>query len=78
MAAEIAWIQLFIRGNDNSVVKRGQAFRVNIAGLSYIDDLKKAVVKEMDKSLGHCNAANLVVYTAGTEIPTDEEVPLNY
>jgi hypothetical protein len=35
--------------------------------------LTEAVYQAKDKSLGHCNAVDLVVYSAGTEFPKEED-----
>jgi hypothetical protein len=71
--AEEVWVQLYI-GKDKS----GRVFPIEIASLpkDRINDLADAVHQAKGKSLGHCNAADLVVYKAGTELPPKEEDPL--
>ena len=73
MADEEVWVQLYI-GNDKS----GGAFPIEIASLrkDRIHDLAKAVYEAKDKSLGHCDAADLLVYKAGTDFPAEGEAPL--
>jgi serine/threonine protein kinase len=68
---EVTWVQLYI-GKD----KGGDVFKIRVGANQDIDDLKKAVHQAKGKSLGHCNAADLVVYEAGTELPRKEEVKL--
>jgi hypothetical protein len=67
MADEI-WVQLYI-GEDKS----GDVFKMGARGNQDIDDLKKAVHQARGKSLGHCDAADLLVYKAGTQFPSKEE-----
>jgi hypothetical protein len=71
---EEVWVQLYI-GKDKS----GRVFPIEIASLSKdrINDLADAVYEANGNSLGHCNAAQLVVYKAGTELPRKEEDPLD-
>jgi hypothetical protein len=38
-----------------------------------IDDLKRAVYRAGEKSLGHCDAFQLEIFQAGTESPSKEE-----
>jgi hypothetical protein len=64
----IVWVQLYI-GEDKSC----DVFKMRVGANHDIDDLKKAVHQARGKSLGHCDAADLVVYKAGTEFPTKEE-----
>jgi Crinkler effector protein N-terminal domain len=66
------WVQLYI-GNDKS----RDAFRVKANRNIIIDDLKTAVYQAKDKSLGHCNAADLAVYKAGTDVPPKEDDKLD-
>ena len=68
---QVVWVQLYI-GKD----KRGRVFGIDIASLDgkkRIQELATAVYQTTDKSLGHCNAADLVVYKAGTECPGEGE-----
>jgi hypothetical protein len=71
---EEVWVQLYI-GKDKS----GRVFPIEIASLSKdrINDLANAVYEANNNVLGHCNAAQLVVYKAGTELPPKEEDPLD-
>jgi hypothetical protein len=64
------WVQLYI-----GEVKSGQAFDVDHVPTN-ISALKKAVKKERSNGLGHCDAADLAVYKAGTDVPPKEEAPL--
>jgi hypothetical protein len=70
---EEVWVQLYI-GKDKS----GQVFPIEIASLSKdrINDLANAVHQANSNSLGHCDASQLFVYKAGTELPPKEEDPL--
>jgi hypothetical protein len=51
------WVQLYIGGKES-----GSPFKIRVEGESDIDDLRNAVYPAKDKSLGHCNAADLLVY----------------
>jgi hypothetical protein len=56
----------------------GRVFQVRVGVNQNIDDLANAVYQAMGTSLGHCDAADLVVYKAGTEFPPKEEDKLRY
>jgi hypothetical protein len=60
-------------------IQTHRVFPIEIASLSKdrINDLADAVHQAKGKSLGHCNAADLVVYEAGTNFPRKEEVKLS-
>jgi hypothetical protein len=62
------WVQLYI-GED----KCGDVFRLKMEVKHIIEDLKVAVYQARGKYLGHCDAASLFVYKAGTEFPPKEE-----
>jgi hypothetical protein len=64
------WVQLYI-----GKTKSGEVFSIRPVP-NNVDHLKKAAYAAKDKSLEHCNAADLVVYNAGTDFPKEEEVPL--
>jgi hypothetical protein len=68
---QVVWVQLYI-----GEAKCGEVFDIDHVPKN-ISALKKAVYDAMDKDLGHCNAARLVVYSTGTDFPKEEEVPLN-
>jgi hypothetical protein len=70
MPDDEVWVQLYI-GED----KCGDVFDIDHVPKN-ISALKKAVYDAMDKDLGHCNAARLVVYNRGTGVPEGKEVPL--
>jgi hypothetical protein len=75
MADEEVWVQLYT-GNG----KNGRVFSIpfaNLGGKKRIQELATAVYQAKDKSLGHCNAADLFVYKAGTGVPESKDVPLN-
>ena len=63
---EEVWVQLYVEGKGNS----GRAFRVQT--MRDLEDLAKVVYQEKGKTLGHCNAADLVFYRAGKEFPSKE------
>jgi hypothetical protein len=69
---EVIWVQLYI-GKDKS----GRAFKMEVDVKGDVDDLANAVYEANNNVLGHCNAAQLVVYKAGTELPPKEEDPLD-
>jgi hypothetical protein len=71
---EEVWVQLYIGEREC-----GRAFPIDIASLAKdrIHELTEAVHQANNNVLGHCNAAQLVVYNPGTEIPLDKEAPLN-
>jgi hypothetical protein len=62
------WVQLYIEGQG----KIGDVFELQQVPRN-IDALKRAVYQARGKYLGHCDAASLFVYKAGTEFPPKEE-----
>jgi hypothetical protein len=66
------WVQLYI-GNTKS----GDVFKARVGAKEDIDDLKTVVYQARHTSLGHCDAAHLDVYKAGTKLSPKEEVPLD-
>jgi hypothetical protein len=72
--SEEVWVQLYIEKD-----KSGQVFDIEIASFprNRISVLARAVHQARGKSLGHCDAADLVVYKAGTEFPPKEEDKLD-
>jgi Crinkler effector protein N-terminal domain len=69
--AEEVWVQLYI-GKDKS----GDVFKIRVGANQDIDDLKKAVAKELKHDLHHIHYSKLLVFQAGTESPRNEEVKL--
>jgi hypothetical protein len=63
MSSSSVWVQLYI-GNDKS----GRVFDIDHAP-EYIGALTRAVHQARGKSLGHCDAADPLVYAPGTEQP---------
>jgi hypothetical protein len=72
MAGKKVWVQLYI-GEDKS----GRAFKIEVDVKGDFDDLANAVYEANNNFLGHCNAAQLVVYNTGTDLPRQEEVKLD-
>jgi hypothetical protein len=71
MADEEVWVQLYIVKD-----KSGRVLGIDIASLDgkkRIQELATAVYQAKGKSLSHCDAADLVVYKAGTECPSEGE-----
>jgi HNH endonuclease len=70
MASKV-WVQLYV-----GEAKSGDALRLKIEANQEIEDLKKAAYDAKDKSLGHCNAADLLVYAPDTERPFSEQTSI--
>ena len=71
--SESVWIQLFF-DDDGKYTKSGEdPIQLRLAVNSNIYDLKEAVYQAKDKSLGHCNAADLLVCMVvdGTRVKLD-------
>ena len=67
MSDKEVWFQLYITDTGKS----GPVFRVE--NQRDVFALAAAVYQAKDKSLGHCNAADLVFYKPGTEFPPKEK-----
>ena len=65
------WVQLYIENKG----KKGGPFSIDFTSLNNdsIEDFAEAVCEKRPKALGHCEAADLVVFEAGTEFPFTEE-----
>ena len=69
--SSLVWFQLFVEGDG----KNGDPFPIDSDKLPrrMIFEVAMTAYKAKDKSLGHCNAADLVVYKAGTAFPPNKE-----
>ena len=66
------WVQLYIGEKKKS----GRVFSLEVNSNSIVDDLMKAVYQAKDKSLVHCNAADLLVYAPDTPPPFSEQTSI--